>query len=148
MAALAADIAAVWDPRWEIGMIQKPCAAADIFYRGGIGSSVVADSTLTLTPVNADFYAGVIMEHKVTTAAAELVWVASAGRWFFTCANFSDANVNETFAIQATDLFDNPATLDVTGATDVGAVGTLWVVSTSGTNGWLDTDNRFLIVNA
>jgi hypothetical protein len=147
MATLAADVAVQFDPRWDIGAIERPATAADTYYRGGLAHSITATGLLTLTPADADYYAGVILEHQVVAAAQELVWVGSAGRWYFACANFTLANVNETFAIQAADLTDNPATLDVTGAGDAGAAGTLWFCTSDGVAGWLDTDNRSLIVN-
>jgi hypothetical protein len=148
MAALAADIEIKYDPRWDIGLIQRPATAADTYYRGGLAHSTIADATLNLVPAAVDYYAGVVMEHKVVAAAAELVWIGTAGRFFFTCANITAANVNETVAQQAAVLFDNPADLDVTGVGDAGAVGTIWMVGTTGTDGWVDTDNRAVITNA
>lgn len=148
MAALAADIALKYDPRWEIGAIQYPATAADTYYRGGLAHTTIADSTLNLVPAAVDYYAGVVLEHKVVSAAAQLVWVGTAGRWFFTCANITIANMNETVAQQAAVLFDNPADLDVTGVGDAGAVGTIWTVGTTGTDGWVNTDARAVITNA
>lgn len=147
MGALAADIAVLFDPRWDIGLVQKPCVGVDIFYRGGLAHSTIADGTLNLVPAAVDYYAGVVTQHITTTAANDLVWIGSAGRWFFTCANITAANVNETVAQQAAVLFDNPADLDVTGVGDAGAVGTIWFVGTSGTDGWVDTDSRAVITN-
>jgi len=142
MAALAADIAYVFDPRYEIGLMQRPCAATDIFYRGGIASELDAGTGITLTPVDADWYGGVVSEHKSATAA-DMIWIATSGHWLFTCSNFSAANYNLAFAIQASDPFDNPATLDVLGAADIGAVGILIAGgATAGTDGWLNTDQK------
>jgi len=142
MAALAADIAVVFDPRFPIGLMQRPCSATDIFYRGGIASELDAGTGITLTPVDADWFGGVVMEHK-SASAADMIWIAPNGHFFFTCSNFSAANYNLGFAIQATDLFDSPATLDVLGAADIGCVGILMAGGgTAGTNGWLNLDQK------
>lgn len=148
MATLAADVELKFDPRWDIGLVQKTAAAIDIYYRGGVAHHVVGDGKITLTPVDADTYAGVIQEHK-TVAANDLVWIGSAGRWFFTNSNFTIAAINDMFAIPgAGTLFDNPADLHVADANDPGAAGTLWLVGTTATNGWLNTDTRAAASNS
>jgi hypothetical protein len=149
MAALSADIAAIFDPRFEIGLMQRPASATDIYYRGGLAHELDAGTGITLTPVDADFYAGVVMEHKSATAA-DMVWIGTFGHWFFTCSNFSAANYNLNFCTQAATLFDNPADLDVTqAAADPGIVGILLPGGgTAGTNGWLNTNMRQPITNA
>ena len=65
MAALAADVAVIFDPRYEIGLTQfKVSAATDIYYRGGLAHTVGASGLATLTPAaTADFYAGVWAHH-------------------------------------------------------------------------------------
>jgi len=152
MAALAADIEAIFDPRWNVGLMQHPATAADTYYRGGLAHTIDAggatDGEMTLTPGATSWYLGVVMEHKVVAAAQELVWVAMAGRWFFTCAEIKAADCDKTFAMVAGDLFDNPASLDANTAGSAGAVGRLWLVTTTATSGWIDTDHRSAAVNA
>lgn len=143
MAALTADIALKFDPRWDIGLIQFNASAADTYYRGGLAHLLNDGSGLTLTPVDADNYMGVVMEHKVVTAATELVWIGSAGRWFFACDDFAIADMNKAFAIDSTaTLFDNPADMRIQAAGDPGAVGYLYLVGTTVVDGWLNTDHR------
>lgn len=147
MAALSADLPIRFDPRWEIGATQYVAVTADIYYRGGLAHFTAADSTLNLTPNAADNYAGVVLEHK-SAATSDLVWIATSGRWFFTCANFTIANLMATFAQQAGVLFDNPADLDISGVGDAGAIGRLWLVGTTATDGWIDTSDRAALTNA
>lgn len=147
MATLSADVPVVFDPRYEIGLTQIPCTTTDVYFRGGLAHKVAATGKATLTPADADPYLGVVMEHKSATTA-DLIWLATSGVFWFTCTNFSQANIRKTFAIQATDLTDNPATLDVTGTGDAGACGTLKTVDAADGAGYLDTNNRFLEVNA
>lgn len=148
MAALAADINVVFDPRYDIGLTQFAPTAADIYYRGGLAHKVAANSLATLTPADADSYLGVVMEHAIVTTSS-LVWLATTGKFWFTgVATFTNANVNGIFAIQATDLFDNPATLDVQGAGDAGACGKLVTVDATTVSGWLNTNVRAADVNA
>lgn len=147
MATLAADIAVVFDPRYEIGLTQIPCTTTDIFYRGGLAHKVTATGKATLTPADADPYLGVVMEHKSATTA-DLVWFATSGVFWFTCAQFTQANIGVLMAIQATDLTDNPATLAVQGAGDAGAAGMLKAVDTADGAGYLNTNMRSQDVNA
>jgi hypothetical protein len=147
MAALAADIATVFNPAYPIGLAQFAPVGTDIYYRGGLSYTVGASGLLTLTPaVTADFYAGVVMEHKSATTA-DLIWVATSGIWNFLCANLTNANRGKVFAAASTDLFDNPATLDVSGTGDVAACGTLNVVTETAVSGWLDTNARITAEN-
>lgn len=147
MATLAADINVVFDPTFPIGLTQFLPTAADIYYRGGLAHTVAATGLSTLTPADADLYAGVVMQHLSATTATH-VWLATSGHFLFTCSNFTAANRGKTFAIQAADLTDNPATLDVQGAGDAGACGTLIQIDTADGAGWLNTDQRFAVVNA
>ena len=147
MAALAADIKAEFDPRWEIGLIQQEASAADIYYRGGLTHLLNDGTGLTLTPADADFYAGVVMEHKVVIAADELVWTGTAGRWLFSCAALVITELNKPFAMAQADLFDNPASLNICAAGDPGCVGSLWSVQVTAVNGWVNTDHRSAIQN-
>lgn len=141
MAALSADITYKFDARWDIGLVEYAPTTADVYYRGGLAHVVTATGLSTLTPADADHYAGVVSEH-ISATTSDLVWLATAGRWYFACANFTHANRMVAFATQSTDLTDNPATLDVVGAGDAGACGVLWKVVTTATDGWLNTDMR------
>lgn len=148
MAALAADIETKYDPRWNIGLVQFNTAAADTYYRGGLAHVLDDGSGLTLTPVDADFYWGVVSEHKVCTAATDLVWCATSGRWFFTCSALILGDMNKAFAIKQAALFDNPADLNVQAAGDPGAIGYLYQIGTTGTDGWINTDHRMAPTNS
>jgi hypothetical protein len=147
MAALAADIAYVFDPRWEIGSVQRPATGADTYYRGGIAHSIAATGLLTLAPAATAFYAGIVSEHKVVAAANELVWIASAGRWFITCSALTLARTDLAFAMAAADLFDNPASLVVSVAGTAGAMGVLSLCTTDAQDGWINTDFRVVTEN-
>lgn len=146
MAALSADTTYTFDPRWNIGLIQQP-ATADTYYRGGLAHLLNDGTTITLVPVDADFYMGVVSEHKVTSAS-DLVWIASAGRWFFAAVAFAIADLNKAFAMPNGTLFDNPADLHVAAGTDAGAVGYLYQVGTTAVDGWLNTDHRMAPTNS
>lgn len=148
MAALTADIEARFDPRWDIGLAQHPATGADIYYRGGIAHTIAATGLATLAPAATAFYLGVVMEHKTVSAANELVWFGTAGRWFFTCAEIKLADVTKLFAQVAGDLFDNPASLDANVGGSAGVCGTLWLCTNDATDGWIDTDHRAAPVNA
>jgi hypothetical protein len=148
MAALAADIAAIFDPRWDIGLVQRPATGADTYYRGGLASSITATGLITLAPAATAYHAGVVMEHKVVAAANELVWLGSAGRWFFSCVLFTLANTDKTFATLAATLFDNPADIGLATAGTAGTIGVLWVCTNDAVDGWLNTDMRAAIENA
>jgi len=147
MATLSADIEYRFDPRWPIGLTQFAPTTADTYFRGGLAHQVDATGALTLTPADADSYAGVVSEHKVATTS-DLIWVATAGRWYFACANFTNANIGLQFAIQSGDLTDNPSTLDLQSTGDAGTCGVLWKVVTTATDGWLNTDIRISHANA
>jgi hypothetical protein len=91
---------------------------------------------------------GVVMEHKVASAS-DLVWIGSAGRWFFACDDFAIADMNKAFAINSTaTLFDNPADMRIQTAGDPGAVGYLYQVGTTVVDGWLNTDHRMAPTNS
>ena len=147
MAALAADIEARFDPRWDIGLVQRPATGADTYFRGGLAHSIAATGLITLAPAATAFYAGVVMEHKVVAAANELVWLGSAGRWFFSCVLFTLANTDASFATLAATLFDNPADIGIAAVGTAGTIGVLWVCTTDAVDGWLNTDFRAAIVN-
>jgi hypothetical protein len=129
-------------------MIQQPAVGADTYYRGGLSHTVLASGLLTLAPAAADYYEGVVMEHKIVLAASELVWVGTAGRWWFECVLFTLANTDELFAALAATLFDNPADLGLATVGTAGAMGRLWFCTANAVSGWLDTDSRSAIVNA
>lgn len=148
MAALAADIEMKFDPRWNPGLVQFNASAADTYYRGGLAHLLNDGTGLTLTPADADFYFGVVAEHKVITAATELVWCGTAGRWFFTAAALTLADMNKAFAIAQATLFDNPADLNVLAGGDPGAVGYLYQVGTDAQDGWINTDHRMAPTNS
>ena len=148
MAALAADIATVFDARWDIVLTQRPATGADTYYRGGLAHSIAATGLLTLAPAATANYAGVVMEHKVVAAANELVWIGSAGRWFFSCVLFTLANTDKTFATLAATLFDNPADIGLATTGTAGTIGVLWLCTNDAVDGWLNTDIRSAIENA
>lgn len=148
MAALTADITALFEPRWDIGLAQHAATGADTYYRGGIAHTIAATGLSTLAPAATAFYLGVVMEHKVVAAASELVWFGCAGRWFFTSAEIKAADVSKLYAQIAGDLFDNPASLDANTAGSAGVCGTLWLIGTTAQDGWIDTDSRAIAVNA
>jgi hypothetical protein len=140
MAALAADIAAVFDPRYPIGLQQKP-GTADTYYRGGVAHKVLATGLIILTPAAVDYYFGVVMEKRVA-ATSDLVWCATAGHWFFLCAQITSAQESLTLAMAAATLFDNPADLVISVAGTAGAVGVIDNATATGVSGWVYTDRR------
>jgi len=145
MAALSADVpyGMIFDPRYEIGLTQFKCTAADIFYRGGLSFTIGATGLLTATPAaTADFFAGVNAEHRTTTAANELVWVATTGKFWFAATTLTDANRGKQFAQAAAALFDNPADIVVSVAGTTSAIGQLTVVDDTAVSGWVDTTRR------
>ena len=147
MATLAADIAVVFNPSYPIGLGQFGPTGTDIYFRGGLAHKVVATGKCTLAPADADPGIGVVMEHKSATTA-DLIWIATSGIFNFACANFTDANQNGIFAQQSTDLTDNPASLDVVGAGDAGAMGKLVLVDSTGVSGWLNLSIRIADSNS
>ena len=140
MGALAADIAVVFDPSRNIGLRQKQSDSADTYFRGGLAHTTAGQ--LTLTPTAAETFAGILMEHRVTTAAAEMVWVATGGRFHFTCTNFTLANEEKGFALQVGDFFDDPSTMNITAGGDGATVGILDHVTVTAADGWLDISRR------
>lgn len=142
MAALAADVAVVFDPRYEIGLTQfKVSAATDIYYRGGLAHTVGASGLATLTPAaTADFYAGVVMEHG-TKVTNDLVWLATTGTFYFVNALFTAANRGKIYAMGAGALFDNPADLALSATTGgPAACGQLKQIDTADGAGYLNTN--------
>lgn len=148
MATLAADIETKFDPRWEIGLVQRPATGADTYFRGGLAHSITATGLITLAPAATAYYAGVVMEHKVVAGANELVWLGSAGRWFFSCVLFTLANTDKTFATLAATLFDNPADIGLATTGTAGTIGVLSLCTSDAVDGWLNTDMRSAIENA
>jgi hypothetical protein len=148
MAALTGNVDVKFDPRWDIGMIQQPSGVAlDIFYRGGLAHLLNDGTGISITPADADFYMGVVLEGK-TAVICDLIWLGTAGRWFFTCAAFVLADLNLNFGMNQADLFDNPASLIAAAATQPGSAGVLWHIGTTAQDGWLNTDHRSAIYNA
>jgi hypothetical protein len=145
MATLDADVAVVFDPSRNIGLRQFPSDSADTYFRGGLAHHTA--STATLTPTAAEFFLGVIMEHRVTAAAAELVWVATSGRFHFANGNFEVGDLDVLFQMPAAALFDNPADLDDAVAGAAGGVGVLDQVTVTATSGWLDISRRVAATN-
>jgi hypothetical protein len=147
MATLSADISYVFDARYEIGLQQYSPTTADIYYRGGLAHAVAATGKSTLTPADADDYAGVVSQHLSATTS-DLIWVASSGIWFFACSNITHANKHVAFGMPSGDLTDNPAVLDVQSTGDGPAIGIVWLVSNTATDGWINTNIRANPANA
>ena len=142
MATLSADVSVVFDPRYEIGLTQFAAVATDVYFRGGVSFTVGASGLLTLTPaVTADFYAGVVMEHK-SALITELVWVATSGTFWFANSGFTDANRGKIFAQAAADLTDNPASLVISTTGTTAGIGQLKAVDSTGVSGYLNTNVR------
>jgi len=140
MATLTADVAVVFDPSRNVGLRQFPSDSADTFFRGGIAHHTA--STATLTPAATEFFLGVIMEHRVTAASGEMVWLATSGRFHFANSNFEVGDLDVLMQMPAADLFDNPASLDDAAVGAAGGVGVLDQVTVTGTSGWLDISRR------
>ena len=102
---------------------------------------------LTLTPTAGEFFTGVLVEHKVTAAAAEMVWVATGGRFHFANTNFEVGDLDVLMQMPAAALFDNPADLDDATAGAAGGVGVLDQVTVTAISGWLDISNRVAPTN-
>ena len=144
--ALTADVAVVFDPSRNIGLRQAQSNSADTYYRGGMAFYTAGQ--LDLTPAETVPFAGVLMEHKVTAASAEMIWIATGGRFHFSCVKFTLANMEVAFAMQVGDLFDAPANLDVSGASDSAVTGVLDQVTADAVSGWLDISRRLAGTNA
>ena len=140
MATLAADVAVVFDPSRTIGLRQAPANSADTFFRGGFPYYTAGE--LDLTPAATMKFAGVLMEHRVTTATGDLVWIATGGRFHIANTSITAANMEDGFAQAAAALFDNPADLVIAVAGTAGTVGVLDQVTVEATSGWLDISRR------
>ena len=143
--ALTADVnpAPYYDPAFPIGERDYAVEGADEFYRGAIlchsAGLVVADNA------NGDTGLGVCTERATTTAANETVKVAVAGIWWFTCAQFDDADLWTIFGPAVTK--DEPSLMDAAGAGDPSGIGTLVHMDVDGASGWLDLRQRVVPVN-
>ena len=145
MAALTADVAVIFDPRYPIGLMQKPATAAT-YFRGGISSKIAGTELIIKAPAAADFYWGINMERKVA-ATADLLWCGTSGHFFFTNVLMTYANENASFATLAATLVDNPADIGIATTGTAGTIGIL-IKSVADASGWINTDQRAAVVNA
>lgn len=149
MAALAASVTygMIFDPRYDIGLIQFKPTGTDIYYRGGLSFTVGATGLATLTPAaTVDFFAGVVAEQKSVTTA-DTIWLATSGQFWFTAVTLTIANRGKQFAQAAAALFDNPADIVVSVAGTTAAIGELKIVDTADGTGWIDTTRRITSEN-
>ncbi len=146
MAALSADVAVVFDPSRNVGLRQAPSDAADTYFRGGLAHWASGELDIGTVGAGAQF-AGVLMEHIVTAASGEMIWIATGGRFHWANATIALAVVESGFSLDIGDPEDDPSTMTVHAAGDSGVVGILDQVTVETTSGWIDISRRAIPTN-
>ena len=138
MAVLSAD-AAGFGVDGETNSLVLPlrCAAADIFYRGGVCQDS-ATGIIASAGAQANNFRGFVAESKTTLAGNDRVRAYVFGHFLFDNANFTIANEGQLMRQLLADG-DNPASIIETaaGATMSGEVGAVTTAEVSGTSGWI-----------
>ena len=138
--ALTADLPLVTNPEVEIVTKYMRVVGADIFYKGALVWYTAA-GFIEPVPANDLECAGVVLEHKVTTAESELVRVAIRGEFRFNNTGFTIANTGKLFMPVAPS--DDPQQLIPYATGTTCAVGMLSQVKDDATNGWILIDTSY-----
>jgi hypothetical protein len=145
MAALTGNVtpAPYYDPGFPIGERYYPVEAADEFYRGAIlcfsSGLVVADNA------DADTGLGVCTKRVTTTAANQVVMVATHGVWWFAAVALTTASLWTLMSPLATS--DNPADMTPSTGAVPSPIGTVVHCDVTATSGWVDQTQRVVPAN-
>ncbi len=145
MGALTAAVvpAPYYDPAFPIGKRYYAVEGADVFYRGAIlcfsSGLVVADNA------DADTGLGVCTQQVTTTAANDVVQVATHGVWWFANTAFDTEDIWTLFSPAAAS--DNPADLLLSTGAVPSPIGTLIHNDVDMISGWIDMNQRVLVAN-
>ena len=145
MGALSADMSL--PPRHISGTPQLeliyPASTADEFYIGAICCS--ASGLLTADAGNTDTTIGICLDRVTVTAQDDPVRVHVKGVWWIANATFDTADIWTLFAPTAAS--DNPAELITLAVGTPSALGTLVHIGTTATDGYIDQEQRVLVIN-
>ena len=132
---------------WPIKQISLEAGLADAFYDGAIIYTLAAGQ---VTPVNTTAGlqpAGINVGQITTTAAAELVEIATAGCWLINYTTPVQTDEGTILSCDASAVSDNPADLN-TGITATGDTTFAFIVKlgTTGTGSWCDIGRKAIAV--
>lgn len=145
MAALSANVTIPprHIPKTPLRELTYPVEGADEWYVGAVvchsSGLLVADNA------NADTCVGICLERKTTTAATQIVRVNISGVWWIAAAGCIIADIMEPLGPLATS--DNPADILLVAGGNPSALGMLLHCGTTGTDGYVDLDQRVDPVN-
>ncbi len=128
---------------WDINQVALEAGGADVFYDGAILFHLAAGR---VTPVNTSgglIGVGINIGQITTTAAADLVDVATSGLWLIDYTTPVQGDEGQIISSDASAVSDNPADLN-TGITATGDTTFAIVVklSTTAAGAWCDISRK------
>ena len=146
--ALSADYP-LWAPMEGTGLFEVigQSNASLTFYRGALAHIALGTGKLVVSNANAEQFSGIVTKQVVTGAAdVPVSHLVTGVVWIGGCANMALANIGKTVAAAAGN--DSPSAIKATAVGDPGAIGRLLYIDVEGASGYVDLNQRSLVVNA